>query len=193
METTRMKWTGIRPIIMHNGELADPMNQTVREIKNITSKGSRKMTDTDYACLQRLEWEGSLYWDDEHGPYIPNDNIERCLQLGAQKSRMGKEIQSVAFVMDDIVKLSFNGPKEKEKLFQPNFILRKGVSVNKGSRTIRVRPRFPVGWSINFTVEFDDQIVDRASIIKAAIDAGARIGLGDWRPKYGRFDVEVMD
>ncbi len=192
MKTLKTKWTGIRPLVMHNGLLADPTNPTVRRIKEITSKGSKKMTESDYEERDRLEWEGGLYWDDEQGAVMPSDNIERCVQLGAQKSRIGKDVQAACFVQDETVKVQYEGPKEKTKMFDnPAFVLRKGVKVQT-SRIIRIRPMIPTGWNITFTIEYDDTILNEKSIVKAMNDAGALIGLGDWRPKFGRFLVEML-
>ena len=73
----------------------------------------------------------------------------------------------------------------------PRFILRKGVMINR-SRIIRIRPMIPVGWCLEFDLEFDASIIDPQSLLKAMIDAGALIGLGDWRPKFGRFLVEQI-
>lgn len=175
---------------MHNGLMADPTNPLTREIKRIVSKGSKKMTDSDYEQRDRIEWEAGLYWDDDIGLHIPSDNIERCIQLGAQKSRIGKDVQAAVFVAEEAVPVQYDGPKDKDKLYADGrFILRKGVKVQQ-SRLIRVRPMVPTGWKISFTVEFDDSIINASAISKAMVDAGALIGLGDWRPKFGRFTVE---
>ncbi len=87
--------------------------------------------------------------------------------------------------------VKYDGPKDKDKLFEDKrFTLRKGVAIQK-SRLIRVRPMIPTGWELSFTLEFDDTILNRKSLVKAMVDAGALIGLGDWRPKFGRFTVEA--
>ena len=70
-------------------------------------------------------------------------------------------------------------------------VLRQGKTVQL-SRIIRIRPMIPTGWSITCTVEFDESIVNRQAVIDAATEAGSIIGLGDWRPKFGRFTVEVL-
>ena len=185
-----MKWTGIRPLVMHNGLMADPTNKITRRIKEIVSKGTKKMTDSDYEERDRLEWEAGLYWSDTLGPVIPSDNIERCIQLGAQKSRIGKDVQAAVFCSEPEVKVEYEGPRNKDKMFaDPQFTLRKGVAIQK-ARLIRVRAMIPTGWSISFKLEFDDTILNGKSLIKACVDAGALIGLGDWRPKFGRFEVE---
>lgn len=192
MEQMSMKWTGVRALLMHNGDLADAMNPYARQIKEISSKGSKKTTDSDLINMARLEWEGSLYWDDKIGPFIPNDNIERCLQLGAQRKRKGKEIACAAFVIDDLVPLKYSGPKTKDKLFaDQKYQLRKGVVLNGRTRIIRCRPRFPE-WEIAFSLEYDESVLNPKTVLDAAIDAGVYVGLGDWRGKYGRFTVDLV-
>ena len=190
METLKTTWTGIRPLVMHNGLMADPTNPYTRKIKAITSKGSKKLTDADYAERDRLEWEAGLYWDDKAGLFIPSANIERCIQLGAQKSRIGKDVQAAVFVADDIVTVKVKGGgRTKEALYgDPAFTLRVGVAIQK-SRIIRIRPMIPTGGEATFTLEYDENIVNGANLTKAMQDAGALVGLGDWRPKFGRFLV----
>lgn len=190
MKQIEMTWTGIRPLLMHNGLMADPTNPFTRRIKEICAKGSKKLTDSDYEERDRLEWEAGLYWSDADGPIIPSDNIERCIQLGAQKSRIGKDVVAAVFCSEPEVKLEYEGPRTKDKLYaDPRFSLRKGVAVQK-SRIIRIRPMIPTGWKISFALEFDDSIINEKSLVKACVDAGALIGLGDWRPKFGRFTVD---
>lgn len=192
MKTLKVKWTGIRPLVMHNGLMADPTNPFTRRIKEITSKGSKKLTDSDYDERDRLEWEAGLYWDDGMGIVVPSDNIERCIQLGAQKSRIGKDVQAAVFCSEPQVKVEHDGPKTKEKIYaDPRFTLRKGVAIQK-SRIIRIRPMIPTGWSITFELEYDDSILNEKNLVKAMQDAGALIGFCDWRPKFGRFIVELI-
>jgi hypothetical protein len=189
--TLQIKWTGIRPLVMHNGLMADPTNPLCRRIKEIVSKGTKKLTDADFEERDRLEWEAGLYWDTD-GPAIPSDNIERCIQLGAQKSRIGKDVQACVFCTEPIIPLQYDGPKTRDQMYSdPQFVLRKGVAVQK-SRIIRIRPMIPTGWSLTFELEFDSTIVNPKSLMRAMVDAGALIGLGDWRPKFGRFLVTQL-
>jgi len=176
---------------MNNGLLTDQTNPFTRRIKEICSKGSKKLTDSDYEERDRLEWEAGLYFDKEDGVIMPSDNIERCIQLGAQKSRLGKDVQAAVFCSEAHAKIEYEGPRDIEKMYaDPRFTLRKGVAVQK-SRIIRIRPMIPTGWKISFTLEYDDTIVNAKNLVKAMVDAGSLIGLGDWRPKFGRFTVET--
>lgn len=195
MKTLTTTWTGIRPLIMHNAALVDPLNPYVKKKRAISMKGSKKLTDSDREEMQQLEWTGALYWDDEIGLYIPSSNIEKCIREGAVKSRLGKSAEAASFVTDPIVALDAGKyPKDMEKLYAtPGFQLRSAVRIppKTGARVMTARPMIPTGWKIKFTVEFDDSVINGKDIVKAMIDAGSLVGLGDWRPKFGRFTVEV--
>jgi len=194
MKSIKFTITGIRPMLLHNGLMADPTNPFTIAIKKITSKGSKKMTDADYKERDRLEWEAGLYWSEtEDAIAIPSDNIERCIQEGAKKNRLGKDFAAGVLLSEPEVVLQHRkAGKTKEEIYaDPAYTLRKGVKVQL-SRVIRIRPMIPPGWKLTFTVEFDEDIVNAADVIEAVQKAGALIGLGDWRPKFGRFSVEVI-
>lgn len=194
MKELKVSVTGIRPLLMHNGLMADPTNEYVRAIKKITSKGSKKMTDSDYIERDRLEWEAGLYWsDDLNGLALPSDNLERCIQEGAKKNRLGKDFAAAVFVQEPEVEVKHRLSGKTKDFIRDDegYTLRKGVKVQL-ARIIRIRPMVPTGWSATFTVEYDESIVNRQAVIQALTEAGALIGLGDWRPKFGRFTVEVL-
>jgi hypothetical protein len=176
---------------MHSAELADPLNDTVRKIKALTAKKTKK-TDFDMEEIDRLSFIGSLYLSEDGKPVIPSDNIERCIQLGAQKKRLGKDVAAAVLCADAEYKLEYEGPSDPNKLYKSKtHCLRKSVAVQK-ARVIRVRPMFPTGWSVSFTLEYDEGVINERAIVEAMQDAGSLIGLGDWRPKFGRFSVEVL-
>ena len=195
MKDIKIKITGIRPLVLHNGLMADPTNPYTIAIKKITSKGSKKLTEHDYAERDRLEWEAGLYWSDEIGGIaIPSDNLERCIQEGAKKNRLGKDFAAAVFVQESEVEVVHRlSGKTKERInAEPGYTLRKGVKVQL-SRIIRIRPLIPTGWTMTFTVEFDESIVNKQAVATALTEAGSLVGLGDWRPKFGRFTVEVLN
>lgn len=54
----------------------------------------------------------------------------------------------------------------------------------------RTRPRFD-SWGLNFTVRYEDEIVKSEAVIREIVDyVGARVGFGDFRPRFGRFVVK---
>lgn len=196
MKNLNLKITGIRPLVMHNGLLADPTNPFTIAMKKITSKGSKKMTEADHKERDRVEWLGGLYWSEDIGLHIPSDNIERCVLEGAKKSRLGKDAQAAVFCTEPEVPIEHDAitKQTKEQLYADKagrFILRRGVRVQL-SRIIRIRPLIPTGWTAKFTLEFDESIINESNLLQAVVDAGALVGLGDWRPKFGRFTVEKL-
>ena len=44
-------------------------------------------------------------------------------------------------------------------------------------------------WSAKITVQYEDLQLNREHVIQFAQHAGFQVGIGDWRPKYGRFTV----
>ena len=191
MKTLKTKWTGIRPMLVNNGAAADPLNPQVRNIKKIVSKGQSKMTDDDHAVVQKMKFMLALYVGENGKPVVPSDNIERCIQLGGQKSKAGKLIQAATFLEETEVPVEFDGPKSPEAMYDKGFYLKKGVVIGR-QRIIGIRPMFPVGWSLTFSINFDESVVDPETIEKAMHDAGSLIGCCDWRPKFGRFLVEML-
>ena len=191
MKTLKVKWTGLRPLLMHNAQLSDPLNPTVRKIKEHTAKKTKK-TDFDLEEIDRLSYLGSMYLSESGKPCIPSDNIERCIQLGAQKKRMGKDVAAAVLCSDAEYELDYDGPKDPELMYkQPRFVSRKSVAVAQ-ARVMRVRPMIPTGWELVFSLEYDESVINERAIVDAMNDAGSLVGLGDWRPKFGRFTVEVI-
>lgn len=188
MQTMKTTWEGIRPLVLHNGILADPTHPIVRSIKELTSK--KKKSDADHERIARLEWEGSLYLGNKGQLVIPSDNLERAIQLGAQKNKLGKDVAAAVFCQEAEVNIEYKGPKSLDAMYNdPAFVLRKGVKVG-AARVMRVRPMLPVGWRLSFVLEFDETIISESNLAKAMIEAGTLVGLGDWRPKFGRFLVK---
>jgi hypothetical protein len=198
LETIECKWNGIGDIMCHRGGLANPLDEHARKIKSLSSK--RKKTDEDLVDLAKAEFIGSFYWDDRFGPVMPTNNILATLINGAKKSKYGREAGLAVFVEGTgkngdagVVKLDYEGPREIDKLWnggKSRFIDSRLVKV-QASRVVRTRPILP-NWSVHLLVKFDSSVINRESVIKAMEDAGFYIGLGEYRPRYGRFTVEVI-
>jgi hypothetical protein len=52
-----------------------------------------------------------------------------------------------------------------------------------GTADIRYRAEYPE-WSAVVRVEFAPHMIDAASVV-ALVDAGGRVGIGEWRPEKG--------
>lgn len=208
-KTVKAKIVGVSDLIMHNGQLSDPLNYYSIEMRKITDskRGANKKTEADHVRLAQLEFMGGLWLDDKGEPAIPSDAIEAMLQkAGASVQRVGgkRNFATGIRVLSDFFPLKYSGPRQPEKLWGEGFIgdkkspfvFRKAVK-NMNARVQRTRPRF-ADWSIDLEFQFDDETVQKSQIKDALDKAGDVVGIGDWRPssptpgKFGRFRVESM-
>jgi hypothetical protein len=188
MKTVRVEIRGIQPLLMKSGRGVDPTDPLVKRIKAITSK--RKKTDSDILQLDRLEFECGLYWDENQARvYVPDFNIVGLIRDGAKANRRGKEMSAGVEPAEERVPLVYDGPKDIDGLYEAGFVDRRMVK-NKGSggSVMRVRPRFKA-WGLSFSLLVDDQVATLADVRSALENAGLRVGLGDFRPRFGRFEV----
>ena len=109
---------------------------------------------------------------------------------GGKLSKLGTQLKRSAEVMDDKCKLEYEGPRTVEALWDKGFYDARSVKVSQ-ARLMRYRPIFH-RWSLECEVAFDPESIDRAQVIKCLQDGGQYCGIGDYRPKFGRFDVEVI-
>ena len=178
---------GASPLLMHNGQLANPLNPIVKQMKEITSKHHSKKTEADLLELMRLEFMGGLYFDDKIGPYIPCEAIEGTIRAGATLKSKGKQVVAGVQVDPAKVKLIYNGPKSADKLYEDkNFVDVRGVGLNKSATIMRTRPRFD-SWSAEFELMVIDEVLSLNDVRGFIEKAGMLKGILDYRPKFGRF------
>lgn len=184
----RLTLNGTAPMLMHNIQLADPLHPIARAMKEISSK--RKKTDEDQFRLAELEFKGGLYISDELGPFVPGVNVEKCLVEGARITKQGKQVERGLFVVENECPLLYQGPRSADALWaNEDFRSRMAVKVGT-SRVQRTRPMFRT-WALEATAEVDPALLNLESVQSIATDAGNMVGLGDFRPRYGRFTALV--
>ncbi len=187
----KLNLTGTAPLLRHNARLSDEFDPIVRLMKEITSKRTNK-TDDDRWELRRLEFHGGLYMDKNLGPYIPGQNIERALRDAAVVTRQGKNIQRGVVVLTSRARLDYDGPRDPGELWEDkNYVSSASIKVGT-SRVIRTRPMFPE-WSVTVDLTLDTEILDRETLEGIVHRAGKSVGLGDWRPRYGKFSAELTE
>ena len=194
-----------RPLIMHDGRLSDPLDEKSKRLKLVTSK--KKKSDEDLAEIKRIEFEGAMYFDEKLGPYLPCANLQACMCAGARKRKLGQSFEAMVEVMippDGPQGYALEywslgptgtrepGPRTLKALFAKTaHVLRERAKVGM-SAVMRTRPRFSK-WSCTFLVEVLDDDVDDSQVKQAFEDAGKYCGIGDWTPRYGRFEVSSFD
>lgn len=175
-----VKLEGIEPgILLHN-----PLSGIRREK---TSKPANKIP------TKEAEAEAGCYWSKDHKTIVlPGDNLLSAVaQAGiswkAGKVRMASYMSSC--LKTDPTDLPFNTTKyeifEKRVVVQRNGVLRARPLINP--------------WNLSFHLIVEDEYfpIQKEQIpenLKSIFEeAGARIGVGDWRPakkgRFGRFKV----
>jgi hypothetical protein len=177
--------TSSAPILLHNGQTADPLSKWSKALKQISSK--RAKTDADYEELAHIEFLAGLYMAAD-GPVLPPKMISSMLVAAAKKVKEGQVAKSGAFCLDP-VRLEYIGPRTADELWaDENFRFAAIVRIGT-NRISRTRPIFNV-WSADVTLHIEDTLVNIARVDEWMRIAGTQIGLGDWRPQYGRFTVQ---
>ncbi len=196
IETLKIKLTGERPLLIANGQSADPLDPQTIEISQVSQK--KKKTREDHELLSRLQFQAACYFDESLGCYLPSANLFRALQEGAGRFKEGPLVKA------QLVVKGFNG-KELEPAGSPimpdgrctpnelyekkEHVSRKVGKLNGRTSIVITRPIFNE-WNVLFQLEFADITVTR--VLEYLRIAGQFKGLGTWRPVYGLFRAEVV-
>ena len=185
---------GTSPIIHNNGTAGlDTRSPAKQEIAEISKKIAGNRTIVEEKRLRFLECQVSLWLDEEKSPTIPQGAVRACIEQGARKHRQGSQVREGLMVTSTrfIYPVKHYGKTVRKLSRTAQFTV--PVVMKGGNRILRTRAKFDE-WECTFTVDIDDELVDKGQLALWLDTAGHRIGLGDWRPgksggQYGRFEV----
>jgi len=188
----RIRLTGTSALIMNNARMANPLDAATKAYKVVS--GKRAKTDQDLEEIFRLGHAGCMYYDPDAGPYLPADNIWKSLQEGGKKHRLGQKVTEGVIILTDVNPIAYKGARDINGLWaDENFRFMAMRVTGSGSQRKRVpfcRPVFRT-WRADATGTLDEAIIDLAELETIAETAGSRVGVCDWRPRYGRFTASV--
>lgn len=190
MKKLKVTWKGTAPLLMHNCQCVNPLNPISILLKKYTSK--RKKTEEDLIKIADLEWEGSAYWREDIGLFIPAENVEATIQGGAKQYRKGTDVEKYVRVEEPYIPLDYGENLTKEQLITDYRYRDTRMAVVQKSRVVRTRPRFD-RWEIAFTLRYEETKMDLVDIVNAIEYAGQYVGLCDYRPRYGTFTATVEE
>lgn len=186
---------GTAPILHHKfgGDL----------LTELQAGSKRKTGSTDYS----LEWMETMYAGADGYLFQPAAHIEGALvkagsrfTIKGQKGRTYKDLtRAYAIVMPEEIPLHYDGQRiaapDESLLLDPRHPLRVSVMrvVVQRSAVARARLEIAAGWQLAFMIDVvDDQL--RPEVLREILDeAGRAVGIGDFRPRYGRFQVTRFD
>jgi hypothetical protein len=187
--TVRIRIKGFTPLLMHSDRLADPLLPETKAFKRVSAK--RTKTDADYEEMARREYEAALYFGDDGRICVPGRNLMKCFIEGARVTKSGPKVERGLVVAGDFP-LEYEGPVDPEKLYEDRaFVSRMTVKVGT-ARTVRCRPIFRA-WGLTADAMSDSSVLSVEELGDIVRNAGALIGLGDYRRGggFGRFEAEV--
>jgi len=177
----------VSPLLMHNGQLADPLNPFVKAMKIIS--GKRKKTDADLEELARLEFLGGLYMD-KNGPIIIAPAIRGMIVKAAKNRREGQLALSGVFTVKN-ASLQYDGPRDADALWTDGGFTDRAIVRVGTSRVVRTRPIFRE-WEAVISVMYDDEVVSERQLDEWVGAGGSIAGFYEMRPQLGRFEVVAV-
>jgi hypothetical protein len=163
------------------------------KVKGVSNYIQHKMiiNDNDTAIKGEVdyseEWKKSLYKDENGIIYIPCNQFESAIINSAKefkiKGKRGKSykdlIKSSLFIEPNNISLNKKEPDYIDETFM----------VVQRSRILRKRPAFKAGWEVEFNINIINEQLPNGILKNILEDAGKYKGIGDSRPRYGRFEV----
>ena len=168
MEKAKVKIKGIAPLLM---------NRFVME------KDESEAKRRDMKFIPEEDAEKALYKNDK-GCYAPSTWIEASLRetakefKGKGRGSLKATILASVFVDPSEIPLGKNTYDEIDQ--RPAVIQR--------NRIVKSRPRFN-SWELEFTINFKEDRIKKDTLKQILVEAGLAKGIGDYRPKFGRFEV----
>jgi hypothetical protein len=157
------------------------------------SKGGTKHTGAkDYT----QEWRDKLYTS--NGQIVqPSSHIEGAMvkaaagfKITGKRGKSYKDLFSANIVIDPLdIPHGIPVPDElDEDADKPLYIDMRPVIIQR-ARVVRLRPTLKPGWELSFTINVNDDELPFEILSDVLTLAGKTVGIGDYRPKFGRFMV----
>ncbi|MBI5788545.1 MAG: hypothetical protein HZA78_06810 [Candidatus Schekmanbacteria bacterium] len=181
MKSVNVKVQGISPLLQHRYVFTDEKEEAAKK------RSGKK----DYS----EEWKSALYWDNELGVIQPAGHLEAAMikaavnfQIVGKGKKTYKDLfKSAVFVSPDYIPHGLKGSKEDLVQEGRLTIDKRLVRVNN-SGVERLRPMLK-NWLLEFMIEIHDEQISADTVHQVLEHAGRYVGIGDFRPKFGRFSV----
>ena len=205
IKTLKVRYKGTKPLIMHCGLGASPLDSRklpehlkteehslLRTYKKALAS-KRGKTERDLEKLSELDFLSSLYLNDKGKIIIPSENIEASLIGQAKEIKVGRAslattVKRAVTIPEDSL-LDFPGKDKSLKELYESHKYQTVVKVSM-SKTLSTRAIFQK-WSFETTIEYMPSLLDKQQILDI-LDLGKYHGFMGRRPKFGRYSYEVI-
>lgn len=190
MKTIKVKIEGMVPLLLHNPRLANPLDPEAKRHKEVS--GKRKKTDEDHEWLLNHNWEFAFYLNKEDQLIIPSHMLEACIVNGAKDFKMGNQFKSTFMVLSDALLVDPRTDKvyTMKQMFagKQKFMDVRPVKLQQKTTLMAARPILE-HWCLEFEASYMEEKLNHQDVMQAIENGGKYKSIGDYRPKFGRFQV----
>lgn len=190
MYTVSVAIEGTAPLMQHRYPMPD--------LANLSKGGNKSTGSKDYT----QEWREYFYAETDGQIYQPASHIEGALvkaatgfKITGKRGKTYKDLFSAnVFVQPDHI--PHDGQIVPEELDadgdKPLYLDVRPVIVQR-ARVVRIRPTFSHGWHLDFEIIVNDDEIQPGLLQDILTLAGRTVGIGDYRPRFGRFSVSHFE
>jgi hypothetical protein len=185
---------GTTALLMSTQQGADPTNELVRKLADITRIPGPKKTPENHEQIARIQFILNLPWVDGIGVHVPAVNFWNAIRDAARSDKMGKNVDRYVTPIQPVFKLIYDGPQSKEGLLEDKrFYDTRLVNHGGGGKTamvIHTRPMFHP-WRFEGEFRINETKIDPQDFTRWVEEVGEYHGIGAFRKFYGRFTATV--
>jgi len=175
----------------------NPATFVAQEIEKAEGK-TRTVKDAEYYRALMCEWRGTCLWDDKIGLHLRSDYIEANTERAGATVKLGrgsmkKTAKGNAVIAPgyEMVKLHYPGMqkiKTMDDIEKNGLVDLRIVSVNRAP-VPRRRVLIPMPWELEYRMLVLDESNLPPKDLEKLRRIGGTLGYGDYRPKFGTFEV----
>lgn len=187
-----VKAVGTKPLLLHNVDLANPLNPWARKMTDLRGTPSKRRTDKWHEEMAYAAFMGAFYDAPEvDGIAIPSENIRRSIIGAAKLNRLGTAVQRALAVTTAATGLIYDGPRKPQELWDAGrWHLTRMIRGSSGASPTTY-PMFRE-WAVRVPFELDESVLNIGDLQEVAERAGRIEGLGASRKQgYGRYDALI--
>jgi hypothetical protein len=187
-----IKAVGRKPLLLHNVDLANPLNPWARKMKDLRGTPSARRTEKWYEEMAYAGFMGAFYDIPEiDGVAIPAENLRRSVIDTAKAQRLGTQVLRALMVTTAAVPVIYDGPRSPQEMWGDEKWHLTRMIRGTGGASPTTYPIFQ-DWAVKAPFELDETLLSVHDLTEIAQRAGRIEGLGASRKQgYGRYDALV--